>query len=291
MDQNISVHFFVIEPRNDAVPTFEAAIATCLALGANPGDRELELSQDDTHVRLERCNHVGDWVEGEVVRVQRDNIPLEAYPNGLLPSRAQSQGHSAVFRYNPGLRVLVIERHAVNMTTSRLLRYLRRADESARYRALPIANHGLWERYGNMRPRRFSVTMASINDPVEAEGEVGALISSGRILHEMTNAPTVRISVSAGEDGSLQKGVIGRLLDGFLGNDDPGLEITSLSVSGEDEDTDSNEVLNFLDDVLKERGELDLNGMDALASYNARIAFLRGCFAQHMDYIAHRYGP
>lgn len=291
MDKRIVASFFRMEPKNEAVPLFADALDACKALGVTPGERELPLSQDGTLVRLERLNRALGWIEGEVVRVQRDNIPHEAYPDGLRPSRAESQGHSAVFRYSPNLNILIIERNLVNMTPSRFLRYLRKADESARYTALPIPNVDLWERYGNIQPRRFSVTLASIDDPEDVEGDVGAIIQSGRVLHELTNGPTVSITVRAGaDDGALEKGVVRRMIDGLLGSEDPGFEVTSLSVSGEDEDTDASDVLNFLDDVLREKSDIDLNGMTADQSYAARISFLRHSFAQHMDYLAQHYG-
>ena len=219
MDKRIVVQFLKVVPRNAAAPALVDALNEALALGTMPGDRELALSTDDTTVRLERLIQIGDWYEGEVTRVQRDNIPPEAMDDGLLASRAQSLGHSAVFRFNPNLQVLLIERHSVNMTASRFFRYLRRVNASARYEALPIANQDVWERYGQMRPQRFSVTMASITNPAAHEGPVGAITASAKRLHEMTNGPVVQIAIRAGgnPDG-LEKGVVRQMIEGFLDN-------------------------------------------------------------------------
>lgn len=291
MDKRIVVHFLQVVPRNAAVPEFADVLHACNGLGETPGERELALSQDDSRVRLERLEVNGDWLEGEVVRVQRDNIPPEALPEGLQPSRASSQGHSAVFRYHRGLSLLVIEKNASNMTPSRFLRYLRVYDETARYVANPIANEDVWERFGRMRPKRFSVTLASVTNPAAVEGPVGAILTSGRILHEATSAPTIHISVrEGGGPEGLDKGAIGDMIAGLLGNNDPSYQVTSLSVAAEDEDEQAGEVLNFLDDILKEKDEIDLNGLSADDSFAARIVFLRACYTKHMDYINNYYG-
>lgn len=291
MDKKITAQFFQVVPRNEAVPDFVTAMQSCEALGANPGDRELPLSGDESFVRLERLAENGEWFEGEVVRVQRDNIPLEAHPEGLLPSRAESQGHSAVFRYNPALRLLVMERNLANMTPSRFMRYLKRVDQLARYELRLIPNQDVWERFGRLRPKRFSVTMASISNPEAVEGPVGAILQSGRILHEATNAPTVHISVRAGGDPEgLSKGAIASIIEYLVGNNDPNYEVTALSVSAEDEEDQATEIINFLDDILQVKGEINLNGLSSDDSFDRRMVFLRDCFAEHMDYIVDYHG-
>jgi hypothetical protein len=294
VDKTITVQFFKLQPRNDAAPAFETALDTCWQLGDTPGARELSLTEaeaDHSHVRLERLQTHAEWIEGEIVRVQRDNIPHEAHPEGLRPSRAQSQGHSAVFRYNPGLRLLVMEINPTNMTPSRFLRYIKRVDQTARYESLLIPNQDVWERYGRMRPRRFSVTLASVTNPEAVEGPVGAVLQSTRMLHEVTNGGTIHISVKpGGEPEGLNKNAIGSIIKSLVGNRDPNFEVTSLSVSADDEDDRGSQVLNFLDDILKEREEVDLNGLSSEESYERRIVVLRDCFALHMDYIVEHHG-
>lgn len=292
MDKNIVAQFFIVEPRNEAAPNFEIVLQTALSLGAAPGNREIALSGDGTMVRLERLAAVGDWWEGEIVRIQRDNIPPEARPEGLFPSRAQSQSHSAVFRYNPNLRLLVSQINSTNMTVSRFFRYLRRVDDSARYDARPIPNSEIWERYGRMKPTRFSVTLASITNPALVEGPVGAIVNSSSRLHEITHAPVVQISVRAGGNPEgLEKSVIAQMIEGLSGINDQGFEVTSLSVSAEDEEDQASEILNFIDDILREKDEIDLNGLDSQASFNIRMDFVRTCFYKHMDYIVEHHVP
>lgn len=291
MDKRITVHFLQVVPRLATVPSFDSVLQACFQSGGTPCAREIGISQNDSRVRLERLHQNGYWLEGEVVRVQVDNIPHEALPDGLQPSRAETQGHSAVFRYHSGMSLLVIERNVSNMTPSRFLRYLRAFDGTARYLANPIANEDVWERFGRMRPKRFSVTLAAITDPAMIEGPVGAVLQSGRILHEATNAPTIHISVrqGGGSDG-LNKSAIGSIIEHLLGGEDAGCQVTALSVSAEDEDEKAGEVLNFLDDILKERGEVDLNGLSSDDSFAARMVFLRSCFTAHMEYISSYYG-
>lgn len=272
-------------------PSFEAILQQCFASGATPGARELAISQDDTRVRLERLVQEGEWYEGEVVRKQTDNIPPEAEVEGLKPSRAQSVGHSAAFRFNPALKLLVLEKNSSGMTLNRFLRYLKTFNPSARYTANPIANEDVWERFGRMKPKRFSVTLASVTNPEAVEGAVGAVLSSGKRLKEALNAPTIHISVREGglPDG-MNKGAVSQIISGLLDHNNEGYQVTSLSVQGEDEEEDGGEVLNFLDDILKDVGEVPLNDLTVDQAFEARIVFLRACYAQHVDYITSYYG-
>lgn len=181
---------------------------------------------------------------------------------------------------------MVIERNLVNMTTSRFFRYLRKVDEEARYEALPIPAEDVWERYGRMKPTRFSVTLSSITNPADIEGPVGAILDSGQRLHEMIEGPTVHLSVySGGKPDGLNKGMIGRIIEGLLDSNEQGYEVTALSVSAEDEDDEASHVLNFLRDILLHSDEIDLDGVSSEVSFTRRIAFLRACYGEHMDYI------
>lgn len=291
MDQKIVAVFYEVQPKNDAVPDFDAALNSVYARGVEPGERELQISEDVT-VRLERLNSHGDWMEGEMTRIQVDNIPHEALPHGLQPSRAESQGHSAVFRYNRRLRVLVMQRNLSGMTVNRLFRYLRVHDEVARYDVDPIPNLNVWERFGRKKPRRFSLTLASIRDPEIAEGPVGAITDSSRRMGQALESPTIHMSFSAGgRDEGLNKSALREIVEFFTGSESEEYEVTSLSVSGVDEENDASEVINFLDDILKEDDKIMLNGLDSEESFSSRIVFLRDCFAAHMDYIASQYGP
>jgi hypothetical protein len=61
-------------------------------------------------------------------------------------------------------------------------------------------------------------------------------------------------------------------------------------VSAEDEEDHASQIINFLDDILKERAEVDLNGLSSEESYERRMVILRDCYAQNMDYIIERHG-
>lgn len=85
MDTVIWAHFFEIEKKADTAPEFEDAIKAVWELGDTPGDRQLELSADDTQIRLERFTERGDWIEGGG----------RPGPNRQHPSRGVSGGTPA----------------------------------------------------------------------------------------------------------------------------------------------------------------------------------------------------
>ena len=290
MDTVIWVHFFEVAKRTEASTEFSDALEAVWALGATPGEREIALSSDDTVIRLERYSEQGDWIEGEVVRVQRANIPPEAFPEGLQASSAGSQGHSMVFRYHKQLRVLAAEKNRVGMTVSRFLRYLKANEPMARYIAPPVASNDMWERFAHRKVTRFSVGLSALEDPSHVGGIAGALSRTSKDLHDMTHAPAVHFTMHAGglEDG-LEKGAIRSAIENLLGGAAE-REVTSLSVSTEDESDRGNEAINFLDDVLKRRHEIDVSDLDSDGSYEERMEFLRDCFAENIDYLEGYYG-
>lgn len=194
------------------------------------------------------------------------------------------------FRYHKRMRVLLAEKNRIGMTVSRFLRYLKRNDPLARYIAPPTANQDAWERFGRKTISRFSVGLSAIADPADVGGVAGAVGRTSKILHDMTHAPTVHIAMySGGAEDGLEKGAIRRAIETFLGGD-PNYEVTALSVSGEDDDDRGSKAIDFLDDVLREREQIDLTDMDSDASYEERIRFLRDCFERHLDYLERYYG-
>ena len=188
------------------------------------------------------------------------------------------------------MRVLVMQKNLSGMTFSRFFRYIRRFDDSARYDAEPIANREMWERFRSKKAKRFSLTLSSVANPRVAEGTVGSIIEASRRMSDALEGPTIHISVSAGgrEDG-LNKRNLRQVIRSLTASDDPGFEVTALSVSAEDEEGDASETINFLDDVLKEHGTILLNGLSSDESFQRRIAFLRDCYTRNMDYIVDHY--
>lgn len=79
------------------------------------------------------------------------------------------------------------------------------------------------------------------------------------------------------------------MLEAFSHNDDPQFEVTTLRVSSEDDDGRGSDTLDFLDDILKDSEDIDLNGLSSDESYMRRIDALRACFVRNQDYIARHY--
>jgi hypothetical protein len=290
MDKRISVHFFHVVPRNAGVPPLGDVLRAADRLGADPGARQRNIS-DDVVVRLEALGENGNWLEGDFTRIQSDNIPPEAEHAGLVPSRAQNQGHCAAFIYQQDTGLLVVQRNANGMTISRMFRYLYAVDPTARYNALPIASRDMWDRFAEGRAKKFSVTLAPIDDPAQIEGPVDTVVGSSRRLAEALEGVKVHISVSAGSDAAgLNKGVIRTVIEALTGGGGAGADVTTLSVTSENEADDASEVINFLGDVLKDKEEVDLNGLDGRCSLEVRIAALRACYARQMDHIMRHYG-
>lgn len=291
MDSRITCRFFRIEADFDTVPPFEAACLAAMEAGAEPVDRQKPV--EGATVRMERFQQASStFYRGEIVRVQTENIPPEASATGLTPLAVGGLGHAIAFRYHPGLRVIAIQFDNRAVSLGRLLLYLRAVDATHLYTMRPLITEDAWTRYGDGKPRKFMIQLASPANLDTVEGDVGVLTDSIRALGEMADAPIITIEVSMGRrrQGSLAPEFIADILNYFTDGAGQNEDIRKLSATVAFEDDSGSETIDFLDEKLVCKDVLELPSDNADAHYEERDRFVRDSFSEHFEYINNVYG-
>lgn len=290
MDRKITCRFFKIEAEYPSTPSFEKACAAAMGLGGDPEHRQRMVG--NVTVRMERFGEAGSFFSGEAVRVQTENIPPEASPKGLTPLAVGGLGHAIAFRYHPGLQVIAIQFDNRAVSLGRLIDYLRDVDSSYRYKFLPLITEDAWGRYLDGKPRKFMIQLAAPQNLEEVEGPVGVLTDAARALGEMAEAPIITIEVSMGQrrSGFLNGEFVTGLLNYFTNGNGSDEDVRKLCATVALDDEGGTEGIDFLNEKLKIKDELDLPSDDAEQHYLRRDGFLKRCFEEHFEYIASVYG-
>lgn len=242
---------------------------------------------------MERFAKDASFHSGEMVRVQKDNIPPEARDEGLVPLRIGGLGHAVAFRYNKKIKVLAMQFDNRAVSPNLFVEYLREVDASFQYRLEPLVRADAWERYNDGKPRKFVIAIAAPSNLSQVEGEVGALTDAGRTLGEIADAPMIRIEVSMGtkRNAFLDGDFVGKALKYFTKGEGRHEDIRKLSATVKDEGEPGTDTIDFLDEKLSCKEILELPPRNADKHFAVREAFLKRCYNQHLDYISKTYGP
>ncbi|MEM0948373.1 MAG: DUF6731 family protein [Pseudomonadota bacterium] len=286
----VTVRFFKIEKAHQNAPDLDAALKAAFELGDKAADRERQVF--DQTLRLERLSTDQTFYAGEVVKKQTDDIPPEANDNGLerlTLSEGGGVGHCIAFRYSVALRALAIQFDNRKVSVNRLLAYLREIDPTYDYRAEPIVRGDAWEKYNRGLPTKLELEIAQPQDLSVVEGKAASVIEATRNLADATNGPVISVTVKMGRrKGSLAKDTIDAILNHFSTGTGGSEDVRRLQVTASDED--GAEVINFLNDLLRESRDIDVPEGDPEGHYERRQRWLKTCFDAHFEYISKVYG-
>lgn len=296
MDTRITVKFFRITPEYGACPPFEQALQAAFDASPTPVKRQQTLP-DGVIVRLERFaeddKHAG-YYDGEIIRRQAANFPLEASDSGLAPlplGDGNGLGHSIAFRYNASLQVLAVQFDNRAVSVSRLLAYLKSHNASADYVARPLVRQDAWSRYNRGRPRKLILSIANPTDLPAVEGEVTNAAESSRRLSEIYHAPHIKLEISMGNRaGSLLPEKVEQAINFFTRGPGREADVRNLSVVVRPEDGSGSDPVDFIEEILAIKGTVALPDNDPKTHYLLRRDFVGRSFTQHIDYIRQVYG-
>ena len=290
VEKLITVRFWKIVRLGDSSRPFESVLESAFEAAASAPAREREVVAGKI-VRLERISNDGAFVDGEFARIQRDGLPHATGPEGLVPLDHDALGHAVAFRFHKPLSVLAMQADRNSVSPTRALQYLRLIDPSAAYSAEPLENADAWERFDRGEPKRFSITMAAAGNAQAVDPVTGSIASGARQIGEALAGTTVRIEVSSGRArGSLSKDALRSIITYFGGDEAGSSGVTSLSVTSKQADERSDDIINFLDDLLKMTREVNLPLRDIDGHYQERRRIVTACFAETFDYIQQYYG-
>lgn len=286
----VTVRFFRIEKIHQSAPDLEVALRNAFNSGDDAKDREKSIAGQT--LRLERLEKDNMFYDGEIVRKQVGDMPPEANDAGLtrLPvSAGGGIGHCIAFRYSIATQVIAIQFDNRSVSINKVMAYLKEFDPSYIYRPEPMVRKDAWEKYNQGLPTKFAIEIAQPQNLETVEGEVGSAIASARNLADIADGPVIYIEVKMGrKKGSLAKQSVDDLLNYFRTGDGHTQDIRKLCATTATED--GSEMVNFLNDFLREQREIEVPEGDPDGHYSKRRACLNSCFHTHFGYIQEVYG-
>lgn len=286
----VTVRFFKIEKNHGSAPDLDAALKNAFSSGGKASVREKGVNGDT--LRLERLAKDNSFYDGEIVRKQTGDMPPEANDEGLTKlsvSEGGGIGHCIAFRYSIALQTLAIQFDNRAVSVNKFLSYLQQFDPSYDYRAEPIIRQDAWATYNRGLPTKFVLEVAQPQNLEAVEGDVDSVISSARTLAEFADSPLIYIEVRMGHrKGSLAKSAVDGLLKHFTSGPGGTEDVRKLSATSSNED--GSEDVNFLNDLLKERRDVEVPEGDPDGHYAKRQSWLATCFNMHFTYINKVFG-
>lgn len=288
MDRSVTVRYFKLESIGRRAPSFIDAIDAAMRLGRSPHEREREVGVGVT-IRLERRNRRRGLLLGEVVRVQRENIPPEAQQGGLVPLGVGGLGHSVAFAFDEQTNIIAIQFDPRGVSLGRFLDYLSSTQAGARFRYDAILNEDAWERYNAGQPRSLKISLAAPENLEPVEGPAGDVIAASRRLSEIAHAPVITVEVSVGHRRDhLAKRFVDRVLRTFMA-DEAADSVRTLTVKTKEEGLPTDKI-DFLNDLSRDQEVLDLPSDNHDENVSRRLRFIERSFEARLPGMRELYG-
>ncbi|MER9258369.1 DUF6731 family protein [Mesorhizobium sp. M0619] len=286
MDRTVVARFYQVEPLEARDRTF----FDCLQAIWRSADRD-QWTEVATEIRIRLLRYQdaadnADFVEGEFIRQQRDNIPPIAPDIGPLEDQDRPLGHRCAFRYHPRSNVLLLESRREAITPGRInLLVSQKIRRHKGFHISPCLTQTALERLRGGTPRAIEFRVARPadmaiveGDPLDIEGNLGRLANA-------FGGPNVEVRVSwprGDQDGTLSRRGVQRMLRWSTNNRDH-VEKLRIKILEEEQPID------VLSEQIKASRELDLPPI-ADANFEVRRSFLRQTFDAHFRTIERLYG-
>ena len=285
MDKNIRVNFFQTANVNAANATFFDAITQCA--GRPDAAQYIELFQG-VRVRIERVTQDGQYLIGELVRQQVENLPAIARGTGPLEPNNTPLGHRAAFRYLPEINILALEANRTSVSAARFNSFLRqRIPGHAGFFFDPCLTADALAQLRDGTPRKMQMRVALPNDLRLIEGGPASIETSLENLRDIVDGQVITVEVG------LNRGEKGRSLsiDGILsvfrwGSQNRG-QVKKLTVQTEEQALP----IDLFGQQVVEIGVVDLDNENVDRSYEARRDFIDIAFANRLNELQSIYGP
>lgn len=249
--------------------------------------------------RLQSLNRNGPLVDGDMVRIRMDNIPVKASLDGSIEDLAldddEGIGEESAFVFDTELAVLVYQRNRTGVSSWRFGSYIdnfANLDEAVAID--PIIQSDAYRKIIEMdRQTRIELRCARVDNPEFWPG-ADAVSETMRRFSNL-KAGNVALTVSCGRgDAAMDRGVVRNIVDSLRGmaraDHDHDRALKALRVTGKTAN-DETLVVDLLEDRMVETCEVDVGShrhapyegrvaklMDA---YRARRAEIRGMFDVH----------
>lgn len=287
MDTIVAARFFRANPSVGLLPDFADALLEKMSEPLHK--REYDLGTG-VILRVENCEVDGEFVAGQFCRKQMDNIPPQAGPMGLAPialERGQGLGHLCAFRFHRGTQILLLQTNILSATPNRVSLYLTALfNGKGTYILEPVLRQDALDRFKDRKLRSFTVSFASPEN-LEALDEQGLASAKGaKLLAEAFQGLEFTIIVKAGREKKKKRFLnfdnTKREIEGLLRS---GADIDRLEVQADPDPEDESRNIDFLEEHLRCRAELELSDVNVEKNYEIRRDFLRSEFETRLPYL------
>jgi Family of unknown function (DUF6731) len=293
MDAVVAARFYRVTPEKGLLPDFADTLLAQMGHPVQMRERDLGTG---VMLRVEFCAADREYVDGQFCRKQVDNIPPQAGPLGLAPiklDRDQGLGHLGAFRFHRPTSIILLQTNNMSATPNRVSLYIRTLLNGAgTYFFEPILRQDALDRFKDRKLRGFTVTFASPTN-LEALDDQGLASARGaRLLAEAFNGMEMTITVKAGREKRKKRFLdfdnTKREIDALLNS---GADIEKLEVQADPTYDDDSRNIDFLEEHLKCRAELELSDVNVQTNYDIRREFLKSEFDTRLPYLLKHFGP
>ena len=285
MPRFITIRFYRLHRAQEGGPSF---VDELRRIAEHPLAERVHDLGNGVIVRLDQFRPDGDFVAGEAVLLQNQNLPSlvpgHGHPAEALDLRGGNLGHGAAFCFHMPTSTLAIEA-APEMSVARLNRYVSKMLGIKPFVAFPIVRKDAWERFIKGHTKYLEIQTAPVDGLASLESEDLTLKETVRNLKSAYGGAifTVKIAMGSGSEAEPinQKSVIG-MVRSYLPLLGRRREVRALKVKLEGDDISK---IDFLIDQLKERHSVDLPDGDPKAHYAKRELLLRSVLTRNLPQI------
>jgi hypothetical protein len=279
---NFTVRFFEVE---DIAKHGEAlaSVLDRLEKWALPG-REKDVS--GVILRLEHLEKHGDLYLGDLTRVQKDNLPGVVTDKGIDPLPVRKLGHYIGFCYDAKANAIAVQ-FDLHIRVGMVMKYFSEVSTKADYRYLPLLNQASIEKFGKEHVKSLDVRVSKMRNFSKAEPAKTDFEASIDQMAKMYDAPVIRVRLSSkSRKKPLDKGAVIETVRRMLVRKEETDSVAKLEAST----WESEHAYKFLTQLLVSKGSLSLPNNSPLDHRTKRLARIKECYDEHIDYIRSALG-
>jgi hypothetical protein len=270
MPSKITVRYFQVSLAPNAVLPFSDALRQVNELPVNERTREL----GGVGFRLESFDEVGNFIRGQMTRIQDDNLPAIVTEEGLIELDVGELGYGSAFVFDIQQSVLAMQYNPQIVTPGRLGQYLRAFGDHAKYQFLAIPGQDVWQTFSDGNITSFRVKVANPrNLQMGMPGEMGNSIGA---LANAYAAPFVTVSLGVGHQKITLSDALKDVARAFLGMEN----VQSMSAKVED----MPEKIDLMSQMLHDKDSIEIPS-DPSESYQVRRNFVESNYRAQRGYI------
>jgi hypothetical protein len=246
-------------------------------------------------IRLERLENSGDIWEGEMTRIQMNELPdIAKVSGGSQPidiNEDEGLGASTAFLYDSKLQVLVIQRTMSGVSAPGFSRYFKNFfkeldGQIGLYVILEPDVMRKLNSFGSVGSLKVSVSGL---DHLEIFDDMERGVKEAKALADNYQSPTIDLNLSMSHDkkNSLSIESVTATVKGWLKihNTQNKVKVVKLSVSGKEDELSQASVLNLIGKTIREQKEVPL--VNRRLPYEGRKDAIKKAWAErHKDLIA-----